>query len=107
MPYAPNVLNERWAIRQPYYEYVWLRFFENDDVVDEYSPFLTRKSNIRVTGLPMYDCFLNYNIENRANVWKPQDKLKKKIKTRVIIEPTQTLIKNVLPLLFLNKKQYL
>ena len=79
VPYAPNVLNERWAIRQPYYEYVWLRFFENDDVVDEYSPFLTRKSNIRVTGLPMYDCFLNYNIENRANVWKPQDKLKKKI----------------------------
>lgn len=73
-----NIVSD-FICNQPYHNYVWQCYFENQSAADDTAKVMDNKGrNIRITGLPMEDSF-RLPIGMYRDVWKRQNRPKKRI----------------------------
>lgn len=73
-----NIVSD-FICNQPYHNYVWQCYFENQSAADDTAKVMDNKGrNIRITGLPMEDSF-RLPIGMYRDVWKRQNCQKKRI----------------------------
>ncbi|MGM9737337.1 MAG: CDP-glycerol glycerophosphotransferase family protein [Candidatus Cryptobacteroides sp.] len=73
-----NIVSD-YICNQPYHNYVWQCYFENQSAADDTARVMDNKGrNIRVTGLPMEDSF-RLPKDSYKDVWRKQSKHKKRI----------------------------